>query len=198
MAGVLVEKHGDKVTGTQCFSTDGQSAVDCDAARLLKVNSTAEYGLLWIPRYNMAVAGFNPLPAQRKNPPSLRDVRMADALFDPCTYGELKGKQLYKLAAEDKGTGDPRANKPLLILKEQAKFVEILASDNSLICKFPYYDTYLDQGHRYYSGSGPRLYGYEMAELARKKTGSDVIKARVNGKVYLIGSAQFRHGYYQA
>lgn len=196
--GVLIEKHGDKVTGSQCFSTDGQSAVDCDFAKLIKLNSTAEYGLAWIPRYNCSVAGANPPPAQRVHAPSVRDIRMVDALFDACTYGDLTGKQLYKLAAEDKGTGDPRANKPLLILKEKAEFAAILDSKGGLLCKFPYYDTYLNDGHRYYSGSGPRLYGYEIAELARKNTGSDVICVRVGTKVYRIGSGQFRHGYYQA
>lgn len=198
--GVLIEKHGDKVANAQALSLDGEAFTDCDASRLVKLNSTAEYILGWIPRYNLAVAGSNALPAQRKNPPSVKDVRSVSALFGPCVYGNLKGRQLWKTHAEDKGTGDPRANKPLAIIKEKAKFIEILDSANAPMFKFPYYGTYLDQGHRYYSGSpgGPKLYAYEIGDLARQRTGSDVVKIRVNGKVYTVGSAAFRQGYYQS
>lgn len=196
---VPVEKHGDKVRGADAVSLDGQSAADCDFAALLSANALALYFLAWIPLYNCAAAGNTATPPNRKDAPTVKDVKAVDALFDPCTYGDLKKPQLYKLMAEDHADStDPRERKPLLILKKKAPFCEILDSKRGLITKFPYYGTYLDQGHRYYSGSGARLYGYEIAEIARKNTGSDVITARIGNEEIEIGSAQHRHGYYQA
>lgn len=191
--GVLVEHHGDKVKGAHAVSLDGQSFADCDAAKLIKDNPDAVYFMAWKERYNCSAGKENPPAPQRKNAPNVDYIKGLDALFSPCVYGELKKPQLWKTYAEDHGNGDARANKALLIIKEKAAFVEILDSNNSVIERIPYYGTYLDQGHRYYS----KMYAYQIAAFART-TGSDVIKVRVNGKVYVIGSAAFRAGYYQS
>lgn len=196
--GVLVEHHGDKVKGAQAVSLDGQSFADADTGRLLAANPKAKYFLAWLLSYNCSASGNNPPPSQRKDCPTEKDIRAADALFAPKVYGNLKPPQLYKVMSEAHVNGtDPREKRPLLILKEKAPFAEILDSNGAAFLKFPYYSTYLDQGHRYYSGSGLRLYGYEIAELARKRTGSSVVKVKVNKNVYTIGSAEHRQSYYQ-
>lgn len=197
--GVLVERHGDKVMGARAVSLDGQSFADCDAAKLIKDNPDAEYLLAWKERYNGSAGKNNPPPIQRTEFPSVEYVQGLDALFNPCVYGELKAPQLYKIYAEE-APNDTRSNRPLLMLKEKAPFVEILDSKNNVLGKFMLYkDSHPHDLERYYSNvpGGMQKYAFQISDLAYLRSGSSIIKARINGKVYVIGTAEHRHDFYQ-
>lgn len=197
--GVLVEKHGDNVVGASALSTDGNNIFDANAAQLVNSNQNATYILGWGMRYNLAEVGNTLKPPYRTAAPDKKYIKMVWSQFGTRIYGGLQRPQLYKVAAEDKVGVDVRANKPLFIIKERVSFIQILDSNNGVMGKFPYYDTYLNQGYRYYSGmpGGMGMYGWEIGELAKQRTGSDVIKIKAGNTVYNVGSAAFRTPYYQ-
>ncbi len=199
----IIERHMDSgKTGVgNIISTDGDNAFDCDFAKLVTDNPQAGAIMVWGMRYNLAQQGTEAMPDKRTAGPSFEYIKGLQALFSPCVRGKLRKPQLYKTFAEDKdGNNDKRANRPLFIIKEKVKFIQILDSNDKVLGKFPYYDTYLDQGHRYYSGSpgGMGLYAWQIAELAVKNTGSDIIKIKAGNTVYVVGSGCFRTPYYQS
>ncbi len=197
--GVMIERHGTSVKGAQAVSTDGQDMFDADATHLIAANSSAVYFLAWGARYNLSVAGPFIPANQRTNAPSEAYIQGLQALFGVQTQGTMKYPQLYKTFAEDSGNSDPRSNKPLFIIREKVPFIQILDSHNTVLGKFPFYSSYLNQGWRYYSGSpgGMGKYAWEIGAIAKANTGSDVIKAKAGGQVYNVGSAAFRTPYYQ-
>lgn len=109
----------------------------------------------------------------------------------------LKRPWLWKPVRET--TGDTRDNKPCLIAPIKVDRFEICTFEGDPIGELPYYDTYLKQGWRYYSGvpGGINLWGYEIAERAKQVSGSPWVFLRAAGKYYGPVEPAFRFGYFR-
>lgn len=195
--GCIIEHHGDvKVKGGEIVSHDGAEAADLDIERWKKRNSKALIQFFWSHLFNLREVGEFIPPNQRKTSPDrayLKDVLgwTIDAGIPPertfsGSVEPLKRPLLYKIFAEDKLGSDPRANKPLLICPVKESEAKIIGSNGALVAKLGYYDTYLNQGYRYYSfhGTGSRLSSSQIADKAIALTGSPWIWFQVGQKIY--------------
>lgn len=110
---------------------------------------------------------------------------------------QLSGLQLYKIFGEDKfGKSDPRENRPATLTPFKSDMISVKASNGKEVAKFKRFPGDFAPGvSRHYSGTGSKLYGYEIAERAIRAAGSPFI-ALCDGRSCLgpINSA-IREGY---
>lgn len=205
--GVLTESH-DVTKTAKIISTDGIPSFDIDVKKYLANNSSAELCFLWAPLFNLREESDGPLipPRRRKAKPSLKYMRAIVALSKDAGKPEkplFKGKivpikkpLLYKTFAEDKEGVDVRANKPIFISTSKAKELVVVDWKGNSVAKFKYYGTY-EKLYRHYSGTGSNLYGYEIAEKARKQSGNPWCWIKDGGTYYGPFHPAFRKGYFR-
>lgn len=161
---------------------------DSDIDRVLSYYKDARQVRIWAFRFNGKFGHKDKAPVNaRKCWPSVDYIRGH--------YEIIKGREgaaswpknaLLKPFSDDHGTGDWKDNKLLVIIPESAPFVEVLDSRGRVIEKLARYQpdhTGNPKGARYYS----KKYAYQIADIARKDTGSGLISVRVK-----VGS-EFKH-----
>jgi hypothetical protein len=187
------EVHGDsprKPSGQYIVSYDGDSAVDSDVTLWKSKYSDALIQFLWEPRFNgrWETNDSTPRP-NRKGWPDAKFIQSVAFLFtDRGAVGKLGKTDIYKSHSENKGNGDPRAEKPVAILGIKVPEISLVSVNGKEIAKARYYGSFEGNRSRYYFPA----YGFE---LAKKANGLTFIKA---GKTKLGPvNAGFRAGVFR-
>ena len=84
----------------------------------------------------------------------------------------LKSPSVWKPLAEDKGTGDIRANLPVAVVALSPKDVTVSDYRGRSVGVLKYYGNYQGKLNRYYCGTGAKLSGYQFEKKAVKMSES--------------------------
>lgn len=200
----ITEKHGSNVT-TQITSTDGINVYDINVTKFLSDSRTLQF--IWGARFNgRQITKPNqkvPSIPERTAFPDKKYFLSVARLLTPKGNAptpsfkakKFKAPNLWKSHSEDSaGTVDTRNNKPVIIIAENVPNLIIVDKNGKEVCKIPKYGIYEGNQYRYYSGRGPNLYGYEMAEKALKQSGSEFIWIRAGNTFYGPIHPAFRQG----
>ena len=179
------EVHGTKTKALKVpyiFSYDGNACVDANVEEQKKKHKDAEIFFLWEPRFNgrWETNDTTPRPL-RKGWPDAKMIRSVVALATQTGTSKLPKNWLYKSHAENKGIGDPRAEKPLFISPVKSTLVT-LKLGNATKATFKYHSPYSGGGYRYYT----TMWGYEIAKQP--------LDVWANSKKYGFVSPAFRAG----
>lgn len=187
VAGVgLIEEHGSKAKAKGIASTDGNEICQMDAEKWVAKNSEAQIVFGWACRFNGRDAHTMAPPLARTSFPTAKYMQAIIRLMYPKGVPPSpvfdsrppQGKELWKAMAEDQ-KGDPRANKPVVMLPKKYKALDIVTFDGQLVTKLPLYpDTNPHSLERYYAQD---LWGYEIAEKAQKLSGSEFVWIKNGG-----------------
>lgn len=168
------EVHGGKKprSAKYAFSFDGTAAEDSDVESYKRAFPNAEYFMIWGPRYNGRWESNDTTPRdQRKGWPDGRYIKSLSYLANPKGLTMIKTNWTWKSHSENKGNGDPRAEKPVLIAPVKVNEV-MLKTGNVVKDVMKYYGLFADGRLRYYSNR----WGYEMGPVdlwvGGKKQGS--------------------------
>jgi len=203
----LNEKHGSAPHTCHMVSTDGTNVYDIDAAKFVERYKSKELCFLWGSRFNLRQITK---PGQ-KPPPIPARTAAPDAKYvqSVLRLGQLKGvapkpafeyvpfeaPNIFKTHAEDsQGTEDVRNNKPVILLNTNAGQVDLIDHKGKVVCTFPRYGSPTNGVSRYYSGRGPNLYGYEIANKAKRQSGSEFVWIKAGNNVYGPVNPAFREG----
>jgi hypothetical protein len=211
----LNEKHGFDVRGYDLVSTDGIDITDLDAEAWIDRHVAAKIIGLWTKRFNLREqykpdSGPKlPAPKDRFAVPSVKLCQSIIRLGSPKgsqdnTLGgkPIKAPDIYKTHSEDfprmsaNQSDDPRENRPVLIIKDRATHVDVLDIKGDRLGRLISGGTFGTNQHRYYAGTtgGIGLYGYEMGEKAKRKTGSEFVYFKVGKSLYGPLNPAFRYG----
>lgn len=187
--GAWIERHGsgNVIVGADIVSTDGEGISDLSIAEFSKKTVKGKYAMAWDRMYNCRTQSVNFVdPRARKECPKPQHFQLLGHIFDdrgpaPKFMGKnckrieaFNAPWVNKPFAENKGTGDPRADFPVIIVKYKSSSMNVLDFKGTELGKLGYYGTYDPlKGHRYYSKSRPGsgLSGYQFEVRARKSTG---------------------------
>lgn len=192
------EVHGDKPrkpNGQYMVSFDGTPAVDSDVTLWKQQYSNALIRFLWEPRFNGRWEDNDKTPRpQRRGWPDAKFINSISYLFnDRGAVGSLGKTDIYKSHSENKGNGDPRAEKPVAILGVKAPEISLVTTNGKEVAKARYYGSFEGNRSRYYFPA----YGFELAEKARKLSGSPLTFIRANKKNIGPVNAGFRAGVFR-
>lgn len=191
--------HGISVTGStplMSFSFDGNSCVDADVESLKARWWRAKIFYFWHSRFNGKAfdkeqAAIN----QRHEWPSGQLIDSIAYLANPRGEVLLPPHWTLKTHAEDKGTSDWRANKPVFLAPTNAPFLEIKSRDGHVIDHISRYPSpYIDGRSRYYSTN----WGYQTAQKAVNVQGDAVTEVWVGGHNIGTCNMAFRQGDFPA
>ena len=190
--------------GPYIISSDGFSITQLDAEWYQRKGKDATICFAWASRFNFRDASDPiPAPADRTATPDAKYLRAIARLLqpkEPAPALSVKGKLiavtkplLWKCFAED-CPKDPRGNKPaFLFSKLKASSLTVVDCHGKAVATlglFPRSDA------RYYSGTGSRLYGYEMADKAKKQSGSPYVWVKNGSTYYGPIHPAYRQGYF--
>jgi hypothetical protein len=193
-----------------CFvSTDGVDAFNIDANLYRRrFSDYCEITFLWGSRFNLREDSDNlPPPKERTAIPDEKYMRAVIALSEregiapePTFRGTVipfSKPLLYKSFSEDKEGKDIRANKPMTITRSTSP--ELIAVDYTgrEVCRFRYFGDYPPTLERHYSGTGSNLYGYEIADRARRLSSHPHVWFKDGVNYYGPVNPVFRKGYFQ-
>lgn len=192
------EVHGDKPrkpNGQYMVSFDGTPAVDSDVTLWKQQYADALIQFLWEPRFNGRWEDNDNTPRpQRRGWPDAKFIQSIAYLFnDRGAVGPLGKTDIYKSHSENKGNGDPRAEKPVAILGIKVPEISLMSVNGKEIAKARYYGGFEGNRSRYYFPA----YGFELAEKARKLSGSSLTFIRANKKNIGPVNAAFRAGVFR-
>lgn len=156
------EQHnGGKPRSAKCsFSYDGTAASDADNETDKKSFAQCEFFQIWSPRYNGRWQANDPTPRpQRKGWADANDIKAHAYLANVKGQAFLPNKYIWKPISENKGNGDPRAGKPVLIAPIKSSEYQ-LTKNGKKIASLRYYGTYQGGGFRYYS----QEQGYQLGQ----------------------------------
>lgn len=191
----LNEVHGSAAaapkSGEFNFSFDGSAAVDADVEAIKKRMSKASTFFYWEPRFNgrWETDDVTPIP-ERRGWPEAKVVESVKVLSSPKGRTNLPARWIYKSHAENKGTGDIRAEKPVIIAPVKAAVVELRTTTGKVIETLKYYGPYVDGRSRYY---GTR-WGFETLKLLPAGT---LAQVWVNNRKVGVVNPAFREGDYR-
>lgn len=191
IAGIITEIHlenskpkrkpsGEYIVSFDGFGGDGSGDfTDADVDTICARYPDARQIRAWNFRYNGKFGHKDKTPVdKRKHWPDENYIRGHTEILLPRTSVPSWPKNaLLKPFADDHGQGG-KDNKLMVILPEKANEVEIVDSSGKVIDKprrLTPDHTGDPKGARYYS---PR-YAYQIADIARKNTGSDLVTVRV-------------------
>ena len=198
--GAYLEDHGyNPRYDAELTSLDGTDATDISIAKWLKRTENKLIRFVWTRGYNCRTQGEFVDP--RKRTACSNEVQlelMADItekyLPRPSYTGSgcnnilsFESPSISKPLAEDKGTGDPRANLPVVITKPVAPFIDVRASNGITVAIFgKYKDNFIDGRPRYYSGYSPgtKLDGWTILEKAKATAGNPYVWYRIGNTCY--------------
>lgn len=139
--GFINEVHHDDNPGTPpgqyIFSFDGKHCVDADVEAYKKKHANAIMFFMWVLQYNGKKNSKDTTPRpQRKAWPSERLIESVQYLYTDKGVTNLDNKYLYKSHAEQHtDQGEPRANKPVIILPNRPKKLELVTGDGRVLAK---------------------------------------------------------------
>lgn len=178
--GALMEGHGDMPGDVEISSLDGKDGTDIDINAWLKRTSKHLITFFWSRGYNCRNQGPWQDPRARKscNNPDLLEG-FAHIMDDKgplpkpqfsCQFKPFKAPNIWKPLSEDNGSGDPRANLPVLIMPGTKSDVAVLARNGKVLGKLGYYGPFQGTQNRYYSGQfGSNLSGWAFEKKAVKE-----------------------------
>ena len=189
------EFHGVEKKPRRCkkyqFSFDGTSAEDSDVEAYKANYKDAKAFFLWSPRFNGRWEDNDKTPRpQRKGWPDSNFIDSIIYLSHPRGSCKLAANHLLKSHSENKGNGDPRAEKPVYICPVKARSIELVASNGQVVASLRYFGTYTDGRFRYYASE----MGYQIAEKCKRIQGDPLTQVRINGKIFGIVNCGFRFG----
>lgn len=173
--------RGDFTVSFDGFGGDGSGDfTDADIEAILRRYSGARHVRLWNFRYNGKFGHKDPSDiGRRKSWPDEKYMRGHNAMMK-AREGAItwKGKNLYKPFADDHGDAAPtKDNKALAILPGINKgSVDVFDSKGNRIDTMRRFTPDHADGPRYYSSR----YAFEIAQSARKNTGSGLIRIEGN------------------
>jgi len=151
---------GKPRSSLSAFSFDGDAAEDADVETLKSRFANSEYFMIWGPRYNGRWATNDPTPRpQRKGYADSNYIKSLLYLTNDKGSTSLPKNTLWKPLSENKGNGDLRAGKPVLILPSKYSQAT-LTKNGKTIASIKYYGTYQGGGFRYYASE----YSYQLAQ----------------------------------
>ena len=171
------------------ISTDGFSIVQGNVPSYISRQEKALICFLWSDRFNLRTMGtVDSEPKNRKDVPDVKYIKGVVRMSQPIgaepvalfkgTIVPITAPMLWKPFSEDKGTGDVRANKPLFIVKSKATLLSVVNNKGEAVASLKCFGPYGDgkQGlMRYYSGTASNLFGYQIAERAKKTSLSEYV-----------------------
>lgn len=202
--GSWMESHSTAVVGADIYSFDGVDATDSDIRKWVDSTSRAKIAYVWSRVYNCRHQGNWEDPRRRTACPRERDFELLSHLTDsrPARPSGIPGCQSFKAPntwkplSEDKGTGDPRANLPVLLANLGKGNTQIFASNGNPIGVLRVFAPTTSTGlGRYYSGlpGALNLSGYEIEKKAVKVSGSPWVYAKQGSRCvgpYIPGMRQ--------
>lgn len=191
--GAWVEAHTNNPQPGEISSLDGTELMDIDINGWLGRTTGNKITFRWTRGYNCRNQGNFVDPRNRNECPSEAQIssyeHSTDVLPPPMTAGfpcnPIDTNTIWKPLAEDKGSGDGRRNKPVLIAQLGSGNVTLVAVNGQEVGKLAYYGMFTDgRRGRYYSGmgGGSNKTGYELQEAAVGVSGSPYVYARGGGK----------------
>ncbi len=169
---VLNEVHGSaaqrpNIGGRYSVDMDGSPSEDINIQAIKDRFPDAEIFSNWSPRFNCHWEMGSTVPRpQRKGCPDGKMIKSIAVLANPKGKTNFSPKFIYKSHSENKGTGDSRAEKPVLIVGIKAKSLTV----GGVSC--PYYGLFADGRSRFYC---PK-FGYEIATVpVQVKNGNKLI-----------------------
>ncbi len=174
--GSWIEGHGALApTYVDINSLDGQDATDIAIAPWMKRFTNIKVLYVWSRGYNCRNTGPWEDPRARTSCPTRATAELLAHITDArgapprplssCKPLPFKSPDIWKPLAEDKGTGDPRANLPVLILTAAKTKVEVVRDDGRVAGFLAYYGPYKGTQNRYYSGQiGSGQSGYQLSK----------------------------------
>jgi len=188
--GSLIERHGtgNDILNADIVSTDGAEITDSNIPEYLKKTNKAEYVYSWSRVYNCRTNAVEFVdPRKRTACPNGAQSQLLAHIFDQREDApKFVGKNCRKIVtfsspwvnkpfSEDKGTGDQRANYPVIIIKDKSSALSVLDFKGNSVGTVGYYGTYDPlKGHRYYAKwrGGSNLSGYQYEIKARQSSGN--------------------------
>lgn len=155
------ENHnGGKPRSSLCaFSFDGTAAEDADVESVKRAYKGCEYFMMWSPRYNGRWESNDSTPrAKRTGWADGKLIQSLSILHQPKGATSLPKNNLWKSHSENKGNGDPRAEKPVFITPIKAKSIS-LKQNGREIHSLKYYGPYNDGRSRFYASK----WGFEIS-----------------------------------
>lgn len=204
---LINEYHGadKKPRGGRCaFSHDGTNAVDSDMEAFKKSYAASEYFMIW----NCQMNGNRVLKEEGGNLPRAKRkfYLSAGPQFDSLVYltrdrGDVRAPKDWIIKSHSDQHSVPPAGrdcKPVIITPVREKYKEIVfkAKNGQVVATAPYSGTYNEKpsgklkGYRYYCSE----WGYQIAEKAKRISGSPVVQIWVNGKRVGRCNLAFRAG----
>ncbi len=183
-------------------------ALDIDNLGWLRKHAGAEARFVWCSRFNLRdLSKKYSVPKVRTDgPPNWQYIRaILEMGIDPGPIpGGLPAAKkftepcLYKTMSDD--TPGTRLHKPVLIVKEERPFFNVVTVNGKCIGRFDYYGTYNDNTHRYYSGYGQGMHAwsFEIAQKALDVSGSPWVCFESGNFRYGWIHPCFRWGYFRA
>lgn len=175
--GAYRECHGDVIKGqAEINSLDGEDATDINMPKFVKATASQVVRFIWSRVYNCRNNGPFQDPRKRTSCPKPNNFKLLSHIADvrppappqgfACSTREFKAPMIWKPFADDHGTGDARANFPVLIVDmTPKKNVEVVAHNGTKVGTLAYYGGFEGKLHRWYSrypgGSGLSGYGFE-------------------------------------
>lgn len=189
----FVEWHGSKAQAKagQIASTDGNEICQMNSAKWMQDNAAAELVFGWNAEFNGRHAHTTEPPMARDSFPNGKYVQATIRQMMPkgvmpvpqFEARNFKGKELYKVMAEDQ-KGDPRSNKPVIMLSKKVSSLDLVTFDNQVVTTFKLFPDPIPHSlERYYS---PGLWGYEIAKKAYDLSGSEFVWIKA-GKEFVQG-----------
>lgn len=156
------EIHGSKVSAPRIpynFSYDGDACVDSDVEHVKSVHGDCAVHFFWEPRFNGRWEANDTTPIEkRKGWPDADFIRSVAALANDKGTTKLPRNWIYKSHSENKGTGDRRAEMPVMIAPVKTSKI-VLKQNGKVVHEMKYYGPYEDGRHRYYANK----YGFQIS-----------------------------------
>lgn len=186
LLGEINEVHGHyeglPPPGRFDFSFDGTPAEDSNITNFKKKFNAAETFYIWSPRFNGRWESTDITP--RPNRKGWPDKEMIESMAYLATdRGKIKlaANWIWKSHAENKGTGDKRAEKPVLLMVPKAEKVQLVTTTDKIVAEaIRYPEPFGDGRNRYYFTE----WGYKIAEKAIALQGHPILRLKYKGKLH--------------
>lgn len=212
--GAWVEDHGNSglTPGADIISTDGTEIMDINSMKYVSDTSHSRIAFRWSRRNNCRAQGSFVDPRDRKSCLTKREAEQQTHVTDkipegnPKTFNCRSGDwaftqaEIWKPLSEDKGTGDSRANLPVLITgKFGTGTVTLVDFRGNTVGHLGYYGKFTDGRLRFYSGfgSGSRETGFQFQNKSVGTSGANFTWARQGNKCIGPFIAGRRQGNYR-
>lgn len=157
-----VHGNGSPHSPRYAYSFDGTAAEDSNVEAFKTKFVNAEYFMLWGPRYNGRWESNDNTPRdQRTGWPDVNWIKSLQYLATDKGPTSLPANTTWKSHSENKGNGDHRAEKPVLITPLKTNGI-ILKAGNEIKGRMQYYGAFTDGRSRYYTS----FWGFELGKVS--------------------------------